>query len=87
MPDLDPAPDNKGIVHEQDDEAELAQAYEALDEDRRQQADLAAAQASISTKPVDSHRRRRLLLTEFNRRTSRQAPANCQLRALILRLE
>ncbi len=54
MPDLDPAPDNTGAAHEHDDEAELAEAYEALDEDRRLQADLAAAQASTPTKPVDS---------------------------------
>jgi hypothetical protein len=54
MSDLDLAPDNAGIVHEQEDEAELAAAYEALAEDRRQQAELAAAQASIPMTPVDS---------------------------------
>jgi hypothetical protein len=55
MPDLDPAPENAETMHGHDDEEELAEAYEALEEDRRRQAQLAAAAPiSVPVQPIQS---------------------------------
>ena len=52
MSDIKPAADEP--IEDQDDPEELAVAYEALEEDRRQQAQLAQAHTTTSPQPADS---------------------------------